>query len=1056
MTKLRVGLLSLGSGLLLLAGCGGSSSREEGQAAVFTIEQVSNGFGQLLPHTTFRLGPDNQPTAQILSIRTRQDLLANVRRNNPVRPTPTFDPGTLLPGGLQGNHFVYVTFTEPLDVDSVLSPAPGQAGASGLTGSITVTAFDPAGGTSVPILGRAFVDGKTYAGPALGSPPQLELQTWLTRDPSSGLPIVNPTIDNNLDGVPDGLGFPGTQSVFEGANQLVSPNTFVFVIDGDADLRSHEAFPSARQIRIQIATSVRSTSGKPLVAQALVSTTVGSDLLQPEVLVTPPPTSSPLVVPGLGQTGVDPLTDIRVSFTEPIQPWTVGDLPIGVPPNLSPAIRVSFGPDTARVDMPFHVLPASVFDLSTYILSPAFNFPGEGPQGNECGLFNRVRVDVNSAQFRDLAGNQNSISGGTFFDTGPGPGLVNAPVAPEAIYIGRSGFEAGISVIDLNGFGGGTGDPTFDPSFQNTQETDTNFPNNTNLRFQGSLLIPALVPGTCTINGGSAGTYTLTRDSTLSDLVVRAPLLLQVTDMHLGWALDRTFNNGPVPFGCQSGGGNLCAVTGLKRTTVAVTSGTLNPNATQQGGAGVVIDGAPNLITWSPHPNPPPLRFPPLCISPFLVALEPTSIDTTLPPPAGPGLINLLVPGDALGNPLNGVPPSGLLAEQPTSFFDGPSAPQENLTNCQNFTTRQQVGQFLYVLDRAAREVVVLNSNRMTVIDRIPVPDPTSAAIGTNLTLLAVTNQSVDTVTFIDINPSSATFHQIVKTTSVGRSPRGIAWEPGNEDVLVCNELDNTMSIISCFSLEVRKVVGAFLDRPFEVAITPRQINFGFQRNVYFAYVLNRSGRVAVYESGPNAVNGWGYDNFVGTVTETFLSPKTIQADPTDLRSAFWVLHQGPIDLATGQPGVETEGAVSRCVVESAITGQLPLNVQSLLIPQFRDMFLRVQLSIGQDRISGIPVDLAFDNLLNIGGLQNFATSFSAGSALIVNGKSLVRGNPGQSSSSPRYLFLAIPSPTSGQPVVDVVRLDGAFQRVDTSKFRPGVNSIPVGSASVLMDYFRQ
>lgn len=1045
--------LGLGSGLLA-AGCGGGG-RPAGQASAFELDQVSNGFGQLLPHTTFRLGSNGEPTTQILSIRTMQDLLGNVRRGNPVRPVPSFDAGTLLPNGQPGNHFLYVTFTEPIDIDSVLTSAPGQAGANGLTGAITVVALDPVSNTSAPVPGRAFVNGMTYAGQATGSPSQLELQTWVTRDSQSGLPVVNPAVDNDGDGVPDGLGFPGTESVFQGANELVSPNTFVFVVDGDADLLSHEAFPSGRQIRLQVTAAVRSQGGRTLGVQALASTTVGADQVLPESLFTPPPTSQPLVVPGLGQIDVDPMTDLRVFLTEPVQPWSVGDLPIGIPPTLSPAVQVTFGPDTSTVNMPFHALPVSVLDLSSYVLTPAFNFPGEGPSGNECGLFNRVRVRVNPGQFEDLVGNNNVQGGETFFETGPGPGVVNAPIAPEAIYVGRAGASGGISVIDLNGFGGGTGDPTFDPTYQNTREPDTNYPNNPNLRFQGSLLRPALAPGTCTVNGGSAGVFTLTRDSSLDDRLVRAPILLNVGDMHLGWALDRAFNNGPAPFGCQSGGGNLCAITGLKRTVVAIDNGTLSPSANQGGGQiGTIIDGAPNLISWAPHPNPPPLLFPPLCVSPFLAAMEPTSIDTTLPPPRGPGLTNLLVPGDPLGRPLDGVPPSGLLAEQPTSFFDGPSMPQLQLANCVNYTTRQQVGQFLYVLDRSVREVVVLNSNRMTVIDRIPVPDPTSAAIGTNLNLLAVTNQATDTVSFIDINPSSATLHQVIKTTRVGRSPRGIAWEPGNEDILVCNELDNTVSIVSAYSLEVRKVVGAFLDRPFEIAITPRQLGFGYLRNVYFAYVLNRSGRVAVFESGPSAVNGWGYDDFVGTVTTTFLNPKTIQPDHADLRSAFWVLHQGPINLATGQPGPENEGAVSLCVVESAISGQLPLNFQSLTIPQFRDMTVSVQFSLGEDRISGIPVDLAFDNLLNLGGLQNWATSFSSGESLIVNGKAIVRG--GAAANAPRHLFLAIPNPSSGLPVVDVVNLDGTYSRIDTSEFRPGINSIEVTGATVLMDYFRQ
>lgn len=46
----------------------------------------------------------------------------------------------------------------------------------------------------------------------------------------------------------------------------------------------------------------------------------------------------------------------------------------------------------------------------------------------------------------------------TSFTTGEGPGIVNAPVAPECIYVGIGGAQSGVSVIDLNGFGQGTGD----------------------------------------------------------------------------------------------------------------------------------------------------------------------------------------------------------------------------------------------------------------------------------------------------------------------------------------------------------------------------------------------------------------------------------------------------------------------------------------------------------------------------------------------------------------------------------------------------------------------
>src|SRR5262249_55859183 len=151
----------------------------------------------------------------------------------------------------------------------------------------------------------------------------------------------------------------------------------------------------------------------------------------------------------------------------------------------------------------------------------------------------------------------NLLGGSTFFDTGEGPGLVNAPVSPDTIYAGRSGATPGISVVDLNGFGASTGSPNFTANHR--VEGDSNYPNNPTVAGRCVLLIPPLQPGTCTFNGGSAGVFTLTQDSSLDDLIVRAPLITSVGDMMLGHSLDTTFNNGPQPFGCQSFGGNLCS-----------------------------------------------------------------------------------------------------------------------------------------------------------------------------------------------------------------------------------------------------------------------------------------------------------------------------------------------------------------------------------------------------------------------------------------------------------------------------------------------------------------
>lgn len=1042
-----------------LAACSGGGTSDA--APIMDLQVVSNGFGELLPYKIFRLGENGQPTQQLISIRNEETLFANVRQGNPVRPVPSYDEGTVLPGGGQGNHFIYARFTDAVDIESVLNGSTGAQQNGGLTGAITVVAVDPQSQNAVPIQGRVFVNGHTYGGAPSGEPPQLALQQWVRLE--DGQVIANPAIDNNGNGTPDGLGFPGTESSFAGAAELLGENTVVFVVDSDGDLGTHETFPSGASIRMQITTAVRSARGRNLVRAAVATTTVGIDNLRPEVVFEPPPNNFPRVTPSAGSIDVDPLTDILIEFTEAIQPLTVGDLPSNKPPSLSAAVELRFGPTTSVVPMPFYAQPLSVFDLTTYRLTPAFNFPGSGPEFASCGTYNRVDVVIFQSQVQDLGGNVNVRGGTSFFLTGEGPGIVNAPVAPDAIYVARSSPQLGVSVIDLNGFGASTGNPVYDDTLQSLNEGDSNYINNPNVRLQGSLLRPALSTPTCTFDGGSAGVFTLTRDSVLNDLIVRAPLVLQPTDMMLGQALDSTFSNAPSPFGCQSGGGNLCALDGVKLITIILGGpNTLSPPILNNPVENTAIGGQ-NLISFAPHPNPPPLQFPPLCVSPFLASKEPTSIDTTLPPPQFPGLTNLLVPGDPFGQPNAAIPipPSGLLSPEQNAWFEGPSPPAQVIAACNPFMIRQQVGQFLYMIDRARKELVVLNSNRMSVVDRIQLPDPTELAMSPNLSLLAVSNQAIDLVTFIDIEPNSATFHQIVQQTVVGRRPRGIAWEPGNEDIMVCNEGDDSVSILSAFSLQVRKVVSSQLDRPFAVAMTPRQNGFGFVRGVYFAWILNRSGRVALFESGPNGVNGWGYDDVIGIAPQTFQNPKAIQPDHIDLRSSVWIAHEGPLDPATQGPGPLNSPALTNMVIESGIFGQLPLNVQSLFIPQFRDLSVAPTVSLGPDVLSGIPVDLAFDNLRNLGGRVNIISTFGAGIPARLNGKNLIRtlaAQPGVTvnTNEPKYMFVAIPNPTGGTGVVDVIDIGSGFQRVDTNAHRPGLQSVQAPGVFLVADYFRQ
>src|SRR6185369_13931401 len=107
--------------------------------------------------------------------------------------------------------------------------------------------------------------------------------------------------------------------------------------------------------------------------------------------------------------------------------------PQGNPPSTSPSIAVTFGPSNKIVNVPFTVLPPSVYDLSSWVITPGFNFPGSGPNLFQCGTFSTIHLNVFLTQLQDLPGNQNSRPADTFFDTGAGPGLVNAPVTPDAI-----------------------------------------------------------------------------------------------------------------------------------------------------------------------------------------------------------------------------------------------------------------------------------------------------------------------------------------------------------------------------------------------------------------------------------------------------------------------------------------------------------------------------------------------------------------------------------------------------------------------------------------------
>jgi DNA-binding beta-propeller fold protein YncE len=1036
----RFVMLSVGVGLI--SACGGGGGGGSGSSK-FTIVEASNGFGRMLPYQIAERDAVGNPTTRVIEITSLADLVDNVTAANPVLPATEFPTEAILPSNVAGNHFIYVRFSQDIEVDSVLDPAVSAAVTSNLTNAIEIQLVQPNGVTIQP-RGRGFIAGRSY-GPTLdlANPGNLQLEQWVTLNTSTGN-LEAAVVDGGLPGV----GFPGTQGGFAGDDVLVDPNTFVFVLDTDGNLATHETFPTGVQVQMRINEDVVSTVGRNIEEIGVASATVGPDTLAPAVLG---PSNAPVIIPGPNEVDVDPETHIEVQFTEPIQILSIASLDESKPPTISAAIQIQFGPPTQRVQVPYFIRPFSIYDLSRLELVPAYNFPGSGPEiaGDTCGTFGVVTVTFNPQQYQDLNGNRNTGGSPVEFTTREGPGLVNAPVVPDAIYLGRAGSTPGLSVVDLYGFGAGTGNPTYDQT-RPIQEGNSNYPNNPNVSVLGNSLIPPLTPGTCTVDGGSEGVFTLTKDSSLGDLLARSPILESVEDIVIGHALDNTFNNA-APFGCQSGGGNICASTGLKSALLAAGGpNSLAPSTTSTLPV-KIVQGGENLVSFAPAPNPPPLVFPPLCLSPLINGQEPTSTVS------GFTFTNLLVPGaNSRGNPGLNRPPTNLIVTNQNSFFDGPNVPQPSVSTCGTFITRQQIGHFLYVVDRVAGEVVVLNSNRFTVIDRIRTPDPTSLAMSPNLDLLAVTNESADQVSFIDTDPSSSSFHEIVRNVSVGVGPTGIAWEPGNEDIFVCNQADGSVSILSAFSLRPRKTIRNQLTRPIDVAVTPRQFGFGFLRGVYFGYILNQDGTVAVFESGPDGVNGWGYDDTIGSLPFRFFQPKAIQPDVQRLNSAVWIAHENPLTV-NGDPTGQTGGALSNVGISSANSGIIPLSTGPVVNPQFRNIEFGVFTSVGEGPIglSGVPTDMAFDNMLNVSALTNFSTQFSAGQPLSINGKAIIRfnGNAYAPTAAPQFMFLAVPNPG----VVDVLELStGTVQRVDANVFQSGVQSISAPNVQVVADFFRQ
>ena len=1020
--------------LLAILGCGqvdpadpGFAEENEttselgGSSAELRLNFVGHNGGQILPHQALAIF---NPTVTV-DLRTPSDFRQNVEVGNPVLPTPPLPTTAVLPNGRPGNHFFGIELTNSIDLKSVFA----LPGSTALTRVLTLSTVDPVTGVERRVPARVLVGGVTAVDSSQGP----KLQRWLTFDESTGRAVAV---------VPEARGFLDISR--ERQRSLLLPRSILIIADTDGDLTTLETFPNGGALNLRLTTDLTTTKGNALTQPVFISTHVGADTVPPRLATIG--ASQLAVTPADGATDIDPATEITVRFTESVQPALLGGFVDRDFPQLSSFLGVQFGPVTQRADVPINLEPVSPFDLSLYRFVPGYAFPGTGPDG-VVTPFQMIDLGFAMDEVMDLADIPGSGLLASSFTTGPGAALINAPVIPEAILAIRSLPGAGgdgISVVDLNGFGASTGNPVSSPGFP--LKGESRYPFNPNVAFQPGLLPP---PGITTVDGGSAGVFTLTLDSNLSDALATAPSIQSAQDVHVGHSLDGTLRNAPPPFGCQSGGGNVCALDGIKVIAPRLTaSGTLEPIPQSQFGS--LNPGYENIVSWAPHPNPPALVFPPLCVSPLLGSREPlafTSASTN----------NLLIPGDALGDAASMTPPSGLLSLVQTSYFVGPTQGQVDPLNCDPYMIRQQIGQYVYVGDKAASEIVILNSNSMQVIDRIPVSDVGSMAMGPNLDRLAVTNPAAGTVTFIDTNPSSFLFHRIRRQVTVGDMPMGVAWSPHNEDVLVCNEGSDTVSVISASNYLLRKTVDIPAGQPFDVVMTPRETTFGLRRGVYYGYILSRSGEISVFESGPNGINGWGFDDVIGTLPFLFQSPKTLQLNPTRGYMSVAVVHEGPIDPITGQPGALGDGAISTVEITGGQMGQIPLT--SGQAPQFRSITFEVVESLGASTgsLSGVPTDVAFDEMWNLGGLSGPRTDFSAGSPIPANSKANYRDGISTqtnfSARGPRFMLAAVPS--AGAIDVLQAQVPGS-PPFDVDIYAPGVQPISASGVRSLAGFWRQ
>jgi hypothetical protein len=975
------------------------------------------------------------------------------------------NPPPSLPASVAAdNHWIRLEFPFPIDPSSVLENSPATAPFSYLNGNVTIT--DPAG-DHVP--GLALVNGVDVFGVSHATEDGFphDVQGMVDRNVGPNVLLYVADVDGDLStraalgyqtGPPNDNSKVEIQDVASHVNGALDT---IRVAVGEVNGRSFHGvwtfhLGSLPDLRRPAVLRIDSETKDPTQPLNDASADVSSSFIVE---------FSKLMVPkSVGKSAA--LNGTPYNANLPLAPF--------VAPFPNVALTATVNTAVGTLFVPFDCNPINSNNLATYRLRPLVDLPASTSldvvvraittNTNAGSGIGDAPIDLAANPYDGQDGDGDGLPDGAdlrrTFSVGPGAALVNIPVSPEVIYWLPSGGD-GIGAIDLNGRG-----------------ITTNAPGaNAGDRSKAILITKRWLNGAgCEVNPGGwnpvsgIGLWAHPGDlPTPTDPCTNAPML-EFGHNRYHWPLGTgSFAYGPVAN--QSNGEDIWKApndpgnpgtpfpgvnegsSGFE-TLCRDSSGEVILTGRQFGRVGTITDlivgefldvayydsvnfktntlfhvsffnggitGRGNTIADPPTPNPPPLRY---WVGLPTIGVVIDQANPTAPP--------LLLEGDEVFcgfryvNGFQQLEPNTIRPDAPDQtvfphFAVGPGF--QSASAIFTFSSRQQIGNFLYATDATSREVHAINSNTMRVIASIATPDPSGLGISPDLSRLFVSNSSHDNVSVIACDPLRPSFHREIARISVGSGPRAICVQPDHEDVLVCNFNGNSVSIVNATTLVTRKSVDALISSPIDIEATPRQNGFGWGAQVWFAYISNLSGNsVAVYESGPDGPQGVGIDNIRGTLPTSdqpgeLIEPRGLSASP--LSNALGLLAGGCVVAHRDEDGF---GRVTHLqFTHQAIYGPLPLAPPPgfFIPPGFLDRQVEITGSWGNEPsnrlISNEPVDVAFADL-NVAAFQSSPSlSPNLGAFSVppnpdrtgrINSKHPIRGG-GAAAVSPDRLYVA-------------------------------------------------